>query len=124
MPPPTEKYQKACGTMLRLRRSEAIHCTTKRAEKSAWPSRPMVSQRCSAVTRSGRPAEHRDEDLVRLADVLGSSAAGHEREDLLGFLARDRGGLVGPHIGEFSERNLERHRDAVETVDGDGLLAA
>ena len=35
MPPPIEKYQKARGTTLFLRRSDAIHWMRKRAEKKA-----------------------------------------------------------------------------------------
>src|SRR2546425_10573542 len=49
VPPPTEKNQKWRGTTLFFARSDAIHWTRKRAEKNAWPSRPMPSHTCSVV---------------------------------------------------------------------------
>src|SRR5256885_11073782 len=91
MPPPTEKNQKGRGTTLFCARSDAIHWTRKRAEKNAWPSRPMPSHTCSVVIVTtpgeavtlGRAPEHRAQDVVRLADLLGAPAGGDEREDLL-----------------------------------------
>ena len=44
MPPPIEKNQKAAGMMLLRARSLAIHWTTKRMKKKAWPRNPMISQ--------------------------------------------------------------------------------
>src|SRR5437879_11723118 len=118
MPPPTEKNQKCRGTTLFCARSDAIHCTRKRAEKNAWPSRPMPSHTCSVVIVTtpgeavtlGRAPEHRAQDVVRLADLLGAPAGGDKREDLLGLLAGHRGGLVAD-VGEVSERDLERRGD-------------
>src|SRR2546422_4211794 len=103
MPPPTEKNQKGRGTTLFCARSDAIHWTRKRAEKNAWPSRPMPSHTCSVVIVTtpgeavtlGRAPEHRAQDVVRLADLLGAPAGGGERRDLFGLLAGARGGLVG-----------------------------
>ena len=40
-----EKYQKYRGTTLLRWRSDATHWTRKRAEKNAWPRKPMPSQR-------------------------------------------------------------------------------
>src|SRR5439155_19129741 len=130
MPPPTEKNQKGRGTTLFCARSDAIHWTRKRAEKNAWPSRPMPSHTCSVVIVTtpqeaailGRAPEHRAQDVVRLADLLGAASGGDEREDLLGLLGGHRGGLVAD-IGEVTERDLERGRDVVQAVQGDRLLA-
>src|ERR1700756_261780 len=123
-PPPTEKYQNARGTMLCFRRSEAIHCTTNRAENRACPSRPIPSQRWSVVTRSGGPAEDRLQHPVRAADVFRPPPARDEREDLLRVLARHGRRLVGPHVRELAQRDLERDRHPIEAVDRDRLLAA
>src|SRR5689334_4948251 len=112
-PPPTEKYQNASGTTLRRRRSEATHCTRKRAENSACPSRPMLSQMWSVVTRSGGLAEDRLEHPVGAANVLRPASAAHEREDLLRVLARHGRRFVGPHVRELAQRDLQRHRDAI-----------
>src|SRR5262249_58556417 len=48
-PPPIEKYQKARGTTLLRRRSDAIHWMRKRAEKKACPRKPTPSQIWSVV---------------------------------------------------------------------------
>src|SRR6266850_2101565 len=77
---------------------------------------------CRGTSRS--LAEDRLEDPVRLANVLGPPPAGHQREDLLGVLARHRRRLVGAHVGQLAQRDLQRHRYVVEAVDGDRLLAA
>src|SRR5258708_1942769 len=78
----------------------------------------------NARRRSGRLTEDRLEDPVRLPDVLGPPPAGDEREDLFGLLARHRGRLVGPHVRQLTQGNLQRHRYVVEAVDGDRLLPA
>src|SRR3989442_10231094 len=130
MPPPTEKNQKGRGTTLFCARSDAIHWTRKRAEKNAWPSRPMPSHTCSVVIVTtpgeaetlGRAPEHRAQDVVRLADLLGAPAGGDEREDLLGLLAGHRGGLVAD-VGEVAERDLEGRGNVVQAVERDRLLA-
>src|SRR5262245_58795639 len=119
-----EKYQNADGTTLRLRRSEAIHWARNRAEKQACPSRPIVSQIWSVVTRSGGSAENRLQNAVRAADVLRSPPTRHEREDLLRVLARHGRRLVRPHVRELAQRDLERDRHPIEAVDRDRLLAA
>src|SRR5437870_13284696 len=132
MPPPIEKYQNCRGTTLCFLRSDAIHCTRKRAEKSAWPSRPTPIHSCSVVMRGepfvtgwlGRLAEHRPQHVVGLADVLGTPPAGDEREDLFCFLAGDRLLLVRADVGQVAQRHLERDRHAVEAVDRDRLLTA
>src|SRR5262245_65874314 len=111
-----EKYQNASGTTLRLRRSEAIHCTRNRAEKQACPSRPIVSQIWSVVTRSGGSAENRLQHAVRAADVLGSPPTRHEREDLLRVLARHGRRLVGPAVRELAQRGLGRETTPIESV--------
>src|SRR3989449_10800802 len=85
--------------------------------RATKPQRP-----CRATSRS--LAEDRLEDPVRLANVLGPPPAGDEREDLLRVLARHLRRLVGAHIGQLAERNLQRHRYVVQAVDGDRLLAA
>src|SRR6266404_9405824 len=80
---------------------------------------------CSRERRcSGRLTEDRLEDPVRLPDVRGPPPAGDEREDLFGLLARHRGRLVGPHVRQLTQGNLQRHRYVVEAVDGDRLLPA
>src|SRR5205809_2015899 len=129
MPPPTERNQKGRGTTLSFARSDATHWTRKRAEKNAWPSRPMPSHTCSVVIVTtprevptlGRAPKHRAQDVVRLADLVGAPAGGDEREDLLGLLAGHRGGLV-PDVGEVAERDLEGGGDVVEAVERDRLL--
>src|SRR2546426_6461768 len=146
MPPPIEKYQNGRGTTLLRWRSDAIHWIRKRAEKSAWPRKPMPSHSWSVVMitpSSERPivdgargaeryrwrgilrgaAEHGAEDVVGLADVLRTAAARDEREDPLGFLGRHAAVLVAD-VGEVAQGDLQRDRDAVEAVDGDRLLAA
>src|SRR5262245_4448786 len=110
--------------MLRFRRSEAIHCTRNRAEKKACPSRPMVSQTWSVVTRSGGSAENRLQHAVGAPDLLGPPPARHEREDLLRVLAGHGRRLVGPHVRELAQRDLERDRHPIQAVDRDRLLAA
>src|SRR5438874_6268939 len=74
--------------------------------------------------RSGRLTEDRPENPVRLTNVLGPPPAGDEREDLFGLLARHRGRLVGPHIRQLTQRDLERDRHPVQAIDGDRLLPA
>src|SRR5467141_344139 len=39
-------------------------------------------------------------------------------------LARHRGRLVGPHVRQLTQRDLERDRHPVQAVDGDRLLTA
>src|SRR5207247_38226 len=125
----TGRNQKGRGTTLSFARSDATHWTRKRAEKNAWPSRPMPSHTCSVVIVTtprevptlGRAPEHRAQDVVRLADLVGAPAGGDEREDLLGLLAGHRGGLV-PDVGEVAERDLEGGGDVVEAVERDRLL--
>src|SRR5436309_9031245 len=87
----------------------------------SWSSGARGSK---ARRRSGRLIEDRPEDSVRFPDVLGPPAAGDEREDLFGVLARHRGRPVGPHVRQLSPRDLERDRHPVQAVDGDRLLAA
>src|SRR5262245_435597 len=72
---------------------------------------------------SGRAAEHGAQDVVRLAHVLRSPSARDESEDFLGFLGGNGAALVAD-VGEIAEGHLERDRDAVEAVDGDGFFAA
>src|SRR6266851_3286434 len=127
-----EKYQNCRGTTLCFFRSDAIHCTRKRAEKSACPRRPTPTHTYSVVMRQqpfvrdalGGFPEHRPEHVVGLANVLGTSPTGDEREDLFRFLGRDRLLLVGTDVGEVAQRHLERDGDAIEAVDRDRLLAA
>src|SRR3989475_9679028 len=124
MPPPTEKNQKGRGTTLFCARSDAIHWTRKRAEKNAWPSRPMPRHTCAVVIVTtpgeavtlGRAPEHRAQDVVRLADLLGAPAGGDEREDLLGLLAGHRGGPVAD-VGEGAGRDLEGPGHVVHAVE-------
>src|SRR5262245_35174855 len=71
----------------------------------------------------GGAAEHRAQDVIGLADVLWTPPSRDEREDLLGLLGR-HGAVLVADVGEIAQRHLERDRHAVETVDGDGLLAA
>src|SRR5256885_10996193 len=131
MPPPTEKNQKGRGTTLFCARSDAIHWTRKRAEKNAWPSRPMPSHTCSVVIVTtpgeavtlGRAPEHRAQDVVRLADLLGAPAGGDEREDLLGLLAGHRGGLVADG-GEGAGRDVPGRGDVGQALERDRFLAA
>src|SRR5213592_3926788 len=125
MPPATEKYQNCVGTTLVFSRSEASHCTKKRPKNNSWPMKPMVIQIRSArvgepsashtcsVVMPGVPfpaevlggfAEHRPEDIVGLADVLETASPADEREDLFRFLARHRLLLVGPDVGEVTQR--------------------
>jgi len=73
---------------------------------------------------SGRLIEDRPEDPVRLPDVLGPPPAGDERKDLFRLLARHRGRLVGPHVRELTQRDLERDRHPIEAVNRDRLLTA
>src|SRR5262245_21423470 len=77
-----------------------------------------------ARRRSGRLFEDCPEDLVRLPDVLGPPPVGDEREDLFGVLTRHRGRLVGAHVRQLSQRDLERDRHPVQAVDGDRFLPA
>src|SRR5947208_16827818 len=111
MPPPTEKNQKGRGTTLFCARSDAIHWTRKRAEKNAWPSRPMPSHTCSVVIVTtpgeavtlGRAPEHRAQDVARLADLLGAPAGGAEREDPLRLPAGQRVRLAA-HVTHTARR--------------------
>jgi hypothetical protein len=57
---------------------------------------------------SGCLIEDRPEDSIGLPDVLDTPVAGDEREDLFGVFARHRGGLVGPHVRQVTQRDLER----------------
>src|SRR5690348_1530132 len=50
--PPTEKYQKASGITLSLRRSDAIHCTRKRLAKRPCPRKPRHHQKSCSVMMS------------------------------------------------------------------------
>src|SRR5213594_4542358 len=96
-------------------------CATSRARpRRSYPARFGLDPR----RRSGRLTEDRPEDSVRLPDLLGPPPAGDEREDLLRVLARHLRRLVGAHVGQLAERNLQRHRYVVQAVDGDRLLAA
>src|SRR5262245_46757971 len=72
---------------------------------------------------SGRAAEHGAQDVVRLAHVLRSPSARDESEDFLGFFGGNGAALVAD-VGEIAEGHLERDRDAIETVDGDGFFSA
>src|SRR6266850_1867576 len=134
-------HQNAVGTTTCLRRSVAYHCTKKREKKTRLPSQPTSFQRpqsmpsslpsCqrrsmppAAYRNSAGAAEHRLQHLVGAADFLGAAPVADEREDALGVLARHAGRLVGAHVGELAQRNVERDRDVVEAVDRDRLLAA
>src|SRR5574341_59138 len=68
-------------------------------------------------------AEHRAEHVVSLANVLRAAPARHEREDLLGVLGRDCGGLVAD-VGEVAQRDFQGDGHVVEAVDRDRLLTA
>jgi hypothetical protein len=70
-----------------------------------------------------RAAEHGAQDVVRLAHVLRASPARDEGEDFLGFFGGNRTAFVAD-VGKIAEGYLERDRDAVEAVDGDGFFAA
>src|SRR5438552_2185939 len=74
------------------------------------------------VATLGRALEHRAQDVVRLADLLGTPTGRDEREDLLGLLTRHRGGLVAD-VGEVAEWDLEGGGDVVQAVERDRLLA-
>src|SRR6266850_6228951 len=71
----------------------------------------------------GSAAEHRAQDVVRLANVFRTPPPRDEREDLLGLLGR-YGAVLVADVGEITQRNLERDRYAVETVDRDRLFPA
>src|SRR5437773_1937665 len=62
------------------------------------------------VATLGCAPEHGAQDVVRLADLLGTPTGRDEREDLLGLLAGHRGGLVAD-VGEVAEGDLEGGRD-------------
>src|SRR5215470_18872069 len=68
-------------------------------------------------------AEHCAQDVVSLADVLRAAPPRDERVDLLGLLGR-HGAVLVADVGEVAQRNPERDRYVVETVEGDRLLAA
>src|SRR4030095_9267020 len=68
-------------------------------------------------------AEHRAQDVVGLAHVFRTPPSRNEREDLLSILGRD-GAVLVTDVGEIAQRNLERDRHAIETVDGNRLLTA
>jgi hypothetical protein len=57
---------------------------------------------------SGCLIEDRPEDSIGLPDVLDTPVAGDERKHLFGVFARHRGGLVGPHVRQVTQRDLER----------------
>src|SRR5262249_42584207 len=91
--------------------------------------RPIVkrSRRRAAEVASdgelGRAAEHRAKDVVSFADVLRTTPSRDQREDLLGFFGR-HGAVLVADVGQITQRNLERDRHTIETVDRDRLLAA
>ena len=57
MPPTRLNYQNASGTMLRLARSLASHCTKNRAENSDWPTKPSPSHNTDAVDPISRESD-------------------------------------------------------------------
>src|SRR5207245_4677431 len=107
----------------------------RRAKAGPWSSQPVIA----ALDRSaiapgvrGRTgerqvlrgaAEHRAQDGVSLADVFRTPPSRDQREDLLGLFGR-HGAVLVADVGELAQRNLERDRHAVETIDGNRLLAA
>src|SRR2546425_4500054 len=68
-------------------------------------------------------AEHRAQDVVSFANVFRTPPSRDQREDLLGLFGR-HGAVLVADVGELAQRNLERDRHAVETIDGNRLLAA
>src|SRR5215475_4331296 len=89
-PPPIEKYQKARGTTLLRRRSDAIHWMRKRADKKAWPRKPTPSQIWSVVIshlhRGARSSDERGGVLVARGETGSSGgAAEHRTQDVIGL---------------------------------------
>src|SRR2546426_7977345 len=74
--------------------------------------------------QSGRPGEHRLQHLVGAAHLFGLPPVADQREDPLGVLDGHAGRLVGPDVGELTQRNVEGDRHVIEAVDGDRFLAA
>src|SRR5947207_6020197 len=132
-------HQNDAGTTTCLRRSVTYHCTKKREKKTRLPNQPTSFQRLqsmpsslpscqrrsmppAAYRKSAGAAEHRLQDLVGAADVIGAAAVADQREDALGVLGRHAGRLVGANVGQLAQGNVERDGDVVEAVDRDRFL--
>src|SRR5215471_15741479 len=77
-----------------------------------------ISPRTRSTTVGFRDAaEHCAQDVVGFADVLRTAPPRDERVDFLGLLGR-HGAVLVADVGEVAQRNAERDRYVVETVEG------